>query len=106
MCEFYNIRHIRYAMKDHYCVLCGQKIEKGSPYFNHATKYEGEFNVMKFHPECHQMVEAYWAENYGEEWDTELVMEFVNEWLKEDGYEPPKLKRDAIKLWLELYGSR
>lgn len=52
------------------------------------------------------MLEAYWAEYYGEEWDTELVMEFINDWLKEDGYEPPKLKRDAIKLWLELYGNR
>lgn len=106
MSEFYNIRHVCHAKKDHHCDLCGQKIEKGSSYFNHAVKYEGEFNEMKFHPECHQMVEAYWAENYGEEWNVEDVMEFVNEWLKEDGYEPPKLRRDAINLWLELYGNR
>ena len=59
---------------------------------------------MKVHSECHQVIEAYWSENMGEEWDDVLVMEMVNEYLREEGIEPPKLKSDAIKKWLELYG--
>lgn len=104
MSEFYNIRHVRAAQKDHVCFLCGQKIEKGCAYVNHASKYEGEFFQMKVHPGCNQVIEAYWSENMGEEWDDTLVMEMVNEYLREDGYEVPKLRIDAIKKWLELYG--
>ena len=100
MSEFYNIRHIRYAMKDHYCILCGQKIEKGSSYFNHVTKYDGEFNVMKFHPECNQILEAYWAENDGQEWDTELVMEFVRESINDAGLELPVTRAEQIRMFL------
>lgn len=109
MCEFNDIRVIRCAQKEHVCYLCGQKIEKGEPYRLHVGKFEGYFYSNKLHMDCHMMVEAYWSEadlQSGEGWDDQLVMDFVDQWLHEDGYEVPKSKRDAIKKWLELYGNR
>lgn len=108
MCDFHKERVVRSAKKEHECYLCGQKIEKGEQYRILTGVFDGDFYNLKLHGQCHCMVEAYWAEQeyYDEGWDDTMVMEFINQWLREDGYEPPKLKRDAIKLWLELYGNR
>ena len=107
MCEFHETRFVRTAKKEHVCYLCGQKIEKGESYHLYVGKYDGDFYSLKLHSECHRMVDAYYREDdlvQGEGWDDQIVMDFVNQWLKEDGIEPPELRRDAIKKWLELYG--
>ena len=109
MCEFNDVKLVRSARKEHICYLCGQKIGRGESYREHVGKFCGDFYSLKLHMDCHQMVEAYWslAElQPGEGWDDVLVMEFVNQWLHEDGYEVPELKRDAIKKWFELYGNK
>lgn len=111
MCEFNKIKLVRSARKEHTCYLCGEKIEKGQSYREYVGKFWGDFYSTKLHMDCHYMVEAYFAEtdyylNPDEGWDDQIVMDFVNQWLREDGIEPPELKRDAIKLWLELYGNR
>lgn len=109
MYNFHKERVVRSAKKEHECYLCGQKIEKGEQYRILTGVFDGDFYSLKLHGQCHCMVEAYFAEtdyylNSDEGWDDQIVMDFVNQWLKEDGIEPPELKRDAIKKWLELYG--
>ena len=109
MSDFSDIRLIRSSRKEHVCYLCGQKIGKGESYRLHVGRFDGGFYSNTLHMDCHMMVEAYWSEadlQSGEGWDDYLVMEFVNQWLHEDGYEVPELKRDAVRKWLELYGSR
>ena len=108
MYNFHKERVVRSAKKEHVCYLCGQKIENGEQYRIMTGVFDGDFYSLKLHGQCHSMVEAYWAEQecYDEGWDNTMVMDFINQWLREDGYEPPKLKRDAINLWLELYGNR
>ncbi len=108
MGEFNKIKLVRSARKEHSCYLCGEKIEKGESYREHVGKFWGDFYSQKLHMDCHEMVEAYWSLNElqdDEGWDDVYVMEFVNQWLREDGYEVPELKRDAIKKWFELYGN-
>lgn len=110
MSDFYKIKLVRSARKEHVCYLCGEKIEKGESYRQYVGNSNGEFCECKLHMDCYQMVEAYCSEaglNSDEGWDEESVMTFIHEWLIDDGYYPEYMKpREAIKKWFELYGHR
>lgn len=103
MCNFNNYRFIRESKKEHSCYLCGEKIEKGSSYHKLVGVGDDGFYEIKLHQGCYRVVNDYCANDYyGEGWDDECVMEYVNEFLKEEGLEIPKFRREAIELFLGL----
>ena len=104
MSYFYNERLIRKSRKEHKCYLCGQKIEVGSAYRRLSGTGEDGFFDLKLHQDCHYAVEHYWNESYssGEGWDDVSVMEFVNDYIRDAGLEIPKMRHDAIELFLSL----
>jgi len=53
------------ARKDHRCIWCGQKIEKGTKYRSEQSVFDGEFQNHHWHEECDRAAQEYFR--YGEE---------------------------------------
>jgi len=50
------------ARKPHRCNWCHTPIEVGAKFIHEAGKYEGDFQVLRFHPECHDAIAKYLKE--------------------------------------------
>ena len=48
----------RIARKAHQCVWCPEPIAKGERYYDERSKYEGDFQYHKWHPECRDALMA------------------------------------------------
>lgn len=44
----------RTAAKEHICIWCGQKIEKGEFYVREQSVYDGHFQNHAWHQECNK----------------------------------------------------
>lgn len=104
MCNFYKIRKIRSARKEHTCYLCGEKIKKGAQYTHYVGYGPDGFFSMDLHEDCYDVVEEYWAELYDQDdgWDDEMVMDFVRESINDAGLEVPETRKEQISMFLGL----
>ena len=104
MSNFYKIRKIRSARKEHTCYLCGEKIEKGSQFTHYVGSGCDGFFSMDLHEDCYYVVEEYWAELYDQDdgWDDEMVMDFVRESINDAGLEVPETIAQQIRMFLGL----
>lgn len=50
------------ARKDHVCDWCGNKIKAGTKYFYQVCTVDGDFQTVKYHPECKDIVYGLIAE--------------------------------------------
>lgn len=50
--SFFNSPTDKTAGKDHRCIWCGQKINKGDRYTYHAGVFDGDWQSNHYHPEC------------------------------------------------------
>lgn len=61
------------AAKRHRCIWCGKSILPGSVYVREASKFDGDFQFHRWHPECDESAREYFAS--GEEefsaWENE-----------------------------------
>lgn len=56
--EFYEVKDIKAARKQHKCCECGLPIKAGSPYVLMAGKFEGDFCTEKQHTYCAEACRA------------------------------------------------
>lgn len=61
------------ARKDHRCRLCGEKILKGEVYQRENGLFEGDFQSIKMHPECHEQDQKNHAGETSWEFDDDFV---------------------------------
>jgi len=54
------------ARKDHRCIWCPEKILKGDKHIHEVSKYDGDFQDHRWHPECRE-ASCKFFKKYGEE---------------------------------------
>lgn len=54
------------ARKEYCCIWCPEKINKGEKHLHEASKYDGEFQDHRWHPECYDTASLFFKK-YGEE---------------------------------------
>jgi hypothetical protein len=91
------------AGKEHRCILCGARIELGTQYRRITYAYEGKVEDQILHLECANAIVDYCKDCGEDEWFTSVVMDYVNEKLKEKGIEPARTCRDAILQYSKVY---
>lgn len=105
MSDFVGFSGLRTARKEHRCTLCGGIIKKGEKYHVNSGRFDGYFYENKLHKNCHKAVDLAYVEcewRYDEGWDSESVMDYVNDVLESQRMEIPKLKKDAIDKFFEV----
>lgn len=50
------------ARKDHRCIWCGQKIEKGTTYISERSVFDGEMQNHHWHVECSEASQEYFSQ--------------------------------------------
>jgi len=57
------------ARKDYRCIWCPEKILKGEKHIHETSKYDGDFQDHRWHPECKQASDKFFRLTGEEEFD-------------------------------------
>ena len=57
------------ARKNYGCIWCGESILRGDVHIKEASTYYGDFQSMRFHPECADAADRYWSQKKSDEFD-------------------------------------
>jgi len=99
---------IQTARKEHRCALCGDKIKVGTKYHYWKGTEGADLYTTKTHLECNNVLLEYFAECCDcndDEWTTEMVMEYVNDALRDEGIEPANYVHDAVLQYMKMKGG-
>jgi hypothetical protein len=55
------------ARKEYSCIWCPEKIEAGAEHVHEVSKYDGELQDHRWHPECRAAATVYFRESGEEE---------------------------------------
>ena len=55
------------ARKQYDCIWCVEKIAAGEAHIHEVSKYDGELQDHRWHPECHEAAQTYFRESGEEE---------------------------------------
>lgn len=56
----------RTARKTHRCIWCGEPIAVGDRYISESSKYSGDFQFHRWHPECKEASHGFFADGHEE----------------------------------------
>lgn len=57
------------ARKDYRCIWCPELIRKGEKHIHEVSKWEGEFQNHRWHPECQKAADGYFRKCGESEFD-------------------------------------
>lgn len=55
------------ARKQYSCIWCVEKIEQGEKHVYEVSKYDGDFQCGRWHPECIEACHQYMKSQFGED---------------------------------------
>lgn len=57
------------ARKEYGCIWCREKIQKGEVHVHESSKYEGDFQDHRWHPECQEAAGKFFRDNNAEDFE-------------------------------------
>ena len=84
MLEFWTLKNIKKAKKNHKCDLCELEIHTGEPYTRYSGKYDGEIFDNCYCKVCYEILNRFMYDSDDSEYDNDWVIDYAWEYICEE----------------------